>query len=103
MSADIIYPEKRRDGSSAAFQRLVQLLPLGQREDAELRRLLLFRLCNGGEDGTLGFILRKMGDVRRCAYSGRLFEFFRNDRQRKACMPQSGLRVATVPEPPEAS
>jgi hypothetical protein len=103
MSADIIYPENRRDGSSEAFRRLVQLLPLGQREDAELRRLLLFRLCNNGEDGTRGFILRKMGDARRCAYEGRLFEFFRDDRQRKACMPRSGPSVFAGPEPPEAS
>lgn len=103
MSPDIIYPESRRGGPSQAFQRLVQLLPVGQREDVDLRRLILFRLYNDGEDGARGFILRKMGDARRCAYAGRLFEFFRNDSQRKACKPQDGPLVPAGPEPPEAS
>jgi hypothetical protein len=44
-----------------------------------------------------------MGDARRCAYGGRLFEFFRDDHQRKACNPKGGPQVPIGPEPPEAS
>ena len=74
------------------------LFVLCQVNDKNLQRLLAFRLRIDGEAALSEYLIRKIREIIRCAYSGSLYDFIKDDDIEKEC----GV-VEGDPEPPGAA
>jgi hypothetical protein len=77
-----------------ALGRLFARIPEGQRDDADLRCLIAFRLQIDGERLTETYLENKLRAAVECGFSGRLFDFIRNDREERAC----GIDSSILPD-----
>jgi hypothetical protein len=78
------------------LQRVMRMVPDRDKHDIELQRLLAFRLRIDGESATREFLIHKIRDMIQCSYTGRLYDFLKDDSASSACPPS-----ASGPEPPE--
>jgi hypothetical protein len=78
------------------LQRVLRMVPDRDKHDTELQRLLAFRLRIDGESATREFLIQKIRDMIQCAYTGRLYDFLKDDSVSRSCPPR-----ASGPEPPE--
>lgn len=68
-----------------ALEKLLLLVPPKQRQDLELRRLLLFRLRIDGFDITRNYLVDRTRSADRCGFSGRIYEYLKDDDIERSC------------------
>ena len=78
------------------LQRIWRMIPDRDKEDLDLKRLLAFRVRVDGEALTSEYLMRKIRDMIQCAYTGRLYDFIKDDAIAGDCLPS-----APTPDPPE--
>ena len=85
MSEKVIQIEERDGHFQIAFRRIMRMIPDRDKNDKNLIRLLAFRLKIDGEAALSGYLIRKIRQVIKCAYTGSLYDFLKDDRMEKNC------------------
>ncbi len=101
MAGKIISIENDRGPFQVTFARVMRMVPDRDKKDTALQRLIAFRLKNDGEEATRHFIISKIRDMIQCAYSGRLYDFIKNDEKRKGCGIDSAPSIPPEKDPPD--
>ena len=63
----------------ALFQRIMRMVPDRDKNDINLQRLLAFRLRIDGEAALSEHLIRKIRETIKCAYTGSLYNFLKDD------------------------
>jgi len=88
MSDKLITLEEEDGPFQNVFQRILRMVPDRDKKDKNLQRLLAFRLKIDGEAALSEFLIRKIRDTIKCAYTGSLYDFLKDDLIEKECMPE---------------
>ena len=88
MSDKLISLEEQDGPFQAVFQRVMRMVPDRDKDDKNLQRLLAFRLKLDGEAVLNEFLIRKIRETIKCAYTGSLYEFLKDDLIEKECRPK---------------
>ncbi len=75
MIEKIIFPEKMVGEDRRSFDRLMELVPLEDREDIKLKRFLVFRMKIDGEDAARAFLINGIEHAKESAFKGTLYEY----------------------------
>jgi hypothetical protein len=86
MSEKIIAVEKLKGTQQAAFERVMRMVPDKDKQDKNLQRLLAFRLRVDGEAALSEHLISKIRKAIECAYSGRLYDFIKDDFMERECL-----------------
>lgn len=84
----------------AVFQRIMRMVPDRDKSDKNLQRLLAFRLRIDGEAALSEYLICKIRETIKCAYTGSLYDFLKDDLIEKEC---EADEVESDPEPPGAA
>jgi hypothetical protein len=98
MSDKLIAIEKESGPFQTVFQRIMRMVPDRDKNDKCLQRLLAFRLKIDGETVLSEYLIRKIRETIKCAYTGSLYDFLKDDLIEKEC----GLREEDT-DPPGAA
>jgi hypothetical protein len=101
MSDKIITIEEQSGPFQTVFRRIMRMVPDRDKNDKNLQRLLAFRLKIDGEAVLSEFLIRKIRETIKCAYTGSLYEFLKDDLIEKECRPDA--QEAEDDEPPGAA
>ena len=71
------------------LQRIWRMIPDRDKNDLDLKRLLAFRVRVDGEALTSEYLMRKIRDMIQCAFTGRLYDFIKDDAIASECLPAS--------------
>lgn len=67
------------------LNRVMRMVPDKDKDDVDLKRMLAFRIRTDGEGATREFLIYKIRDMVQCAYTGRLYDFLKDDSASSAC------------------
>ncbi len=85
---DKVFSIESDDGPhQLVLNRVLRMVPDRDKQDVDLKRLLAFRLRVDGEGATREYLINKIRDMIQCAYTGRLFDFIKDDRVSGKCLP----------------
>ena len=84
----------------ALFQRIMRMVPDRDKDDKNLQRLLAFRLRIDGEAALSEYLILKIRETIKCAYTGSLYNFLKDDIIEKECRSDE---EGPDPEPPGAA
>ena len=101
MSDKLISLEEQDGPFQDIFQRVMRMVPDRDKNDKNLQRLLAFRLKLDGEAVLNEFLIRKIRETIKCAYTGSLYEFLKDDLIEKECRPE--VDEAGDDDPPGAA
>ena len=101
MSDKLISLEEQDGPFQTVFRRIMRMVPDRDKNDKNLQRLLAFRLKIDGEAVLSEFLIRKIRETIKCAYTGSLYEFLKDDLIEKECRPDA--EEAEDDEPPGAA
>jgi len=101
MPDKLIILEEQSGPFQAVFQRIMRMVPDRDKKDKNLQRLLAFRLKIDGEAVLNEFLIRKIRETIKCAYTGSLYEFLKDDLIEKEC--RLDAEEAEDDEPPGAA
>ncbi|NNL77169.1 MAG: hypothetical protein HKO68_12610 [Desulfobacterales bacterium] len=87
MSYKLITIENADGPFQMVFQRIMRMVPDRDKDDKNLQRLLAFRLKIDGEAALSEYLIRKIRETIKCAYTGSLYDFLKNDLLEKECRP----------------
>jgi hypothetical protein len=76
------------------LNRVLRMVPDRDRQDVDLQRLLAFRLRTDGEGATREYLMYKIREMIQCAYTGRLYDFLKDDKAALECLPPDGAAEA---------
>ncbi len=85
MSDKLITIEEQNGPFQTVFQRIMRMVPDRDKKDKNLQRLLAFRLRVDGEAALKEYLIRKIRDTIKCAYTGSLYNFLKDDLIQKEC------------------
>jgi len=85
MSDKLIALEEQNGPFQAIFQRIMRMVPDRDKNDKNLQRLLSFRLRIDGEAALNEYLIRKIRETIKCAYTGNLYDFLKDDLIEKEC------------------
>ena len=85
MTDKIISIEDREGPFQIVFQRIMRMVPDRDKNDKKLQRLLAFRLETDGEAALSEYLIRKIKEIIKCAYTGSLYDFLKDDELEKEC------------------
>jgi hypothetical protein len=85
MSKKLITIEEQQGPFKTVLQRIMRMVPERDKNDINLQRLLAFRLRIDGEAALSEYLIRKIRETIKCAYTGSLYEFLKDDLIEKAC------------------
>ena len=85
MSKKLITIEERDGPYKTLLQRVMRMVPERDKNDKSLKRLLAFRLRIDGEAALSEYLIRKIRETIKCAYTGSLYEFLKDDLIEKEC------------------
>ena len=88
MSDKLIALEEQDGPFRNVFQRFMRMVPDRDKNDKNLQRLLVFRLRIDGEAALNEYLIRKIRETIKCAYTGSLYDFLKNDPIAKECRPE---------------
>jgi hypothetical protein len=88
MSDKLIALEEQDGPFQNVFQRIMRMVPDRDKNDKNLQRLLAFRLRIDGEAALNEYLIRKIRETIKCAYTGSLYDFLKNDLIEKECPPE---------------
>jgi hypothetical protein len=100
MSDKLIAIEEQDGPYKAVFQRIMRMVPDRDKNEKNLQRLLAFRLRIDGEAALNEYLIRKIRDSIKCAYTGNLYDFLKDDLIQKECGTDE---EESDPEPPGAA
>lgn len=100
MSEKLITIEEQDGPYKAVFQRIMRMVPDRDKNDKNLQRLLAFRLRTDGEAALSEYLIRKIRETIKCAYTGSLYNFLKDNLIEKECGPDE---EEPDPEPPGAA
>jgi hypothetical protein len=100
MSDNLITIEAQNGPYQALFQRILRMVPDRDKNDKSLQRLLAFRLRIDGEAALSEYLIRKIRETIKCAYTGSLYDFLKDDLIEKECGTDE---EEPDPEPPGAA
>ena len=86
MPDKLINLEEQSGPFQAVFQRIMRMVPDRDKNDKNLQRLLAFRLKIDGEAALSEFLIRKIRETIKCAYTGSLYDFLKDDLIQKKCV-----------------
>jgi len=86
MSDKLINLEEQSGPFQIVFQRIMRMVPDRDKNDKNLQRLLAFRLRVDGEAALKEYMIRKIRDTIKCAYTGSLYDFLKDDLIQKECV-----------------
>ena len=99
MTKKLVNIEEQDGPYQALFQRIMRMVPDRDKKDKNLQRLLAFRLRIDGEAALSEYLIRKIRESIKCAYTGNLYDFLKDDLIEKACISNE----EEGPEPPGAA
>ena len=67
------------------FQQIMRMVPDRDKNDKNLQRLLAFRLRIDGEAALREYLMRKIRETIKCAYTGKLYDFLKDDLNENIC------------------
>lgn len=67
------------------LDRVMRMVPDKDKDDVDLKRMLAFRIRLDGEGTTREYLIEKIRDMVQCAYTGRLYDFLKDDSASSAC------------------
>ena len=102
MADNLITIEEQDGPFQNVFQRIMRMVPDRDKKDKDLQRLLAFRLKIDGEAALSEFLIRKIRETIKCAYTGSLYDFLKDDLIEKECRPGKDVEVGED-EPPGAA
>ena len=85
MSDKLITIEDQQGPFKVVLQRIMRMVPERDKKDKNLLRLLAFRLRIDGEAALSEYLIRKIRETIKCGYTGRLYEFLKDDLIEKEC------------------
>ena len=85
MSDKLVNIEEQDGPYQALFQRILRMVPDRDKNDTNLQRLLAFRLRIDGEAALSEYLIHKIKETIQCAYTGKLYDFLKDDVIEKAC------------------
>ena len=85
MSDKIVTIEEQDGPFQILFQRIMRMVPDRDKNDKNLQRLLAFRLRLDGEAALSEYLIRKIRETIKCAYTGKLYDFIKNDFIENTC------------------
>jgi len=85
MSDNLISIEEKDGPFRAVLQRIMRMVPDRDKADKNLQRLLAFRLRIDGEAALSEYLIRKIRETIKCAYTGSLYDFLKDDLIEKEC------------------
>ncbi len=89
MSDNKLIAIEEQDGPfQTVFQRIMRMVPDRDKNDKNLQRLLAFRLRIDGEAALNEYLIRKIRETIKCAYTGSLYDFLKNNLIEKECRPE---------------
>ena len=94
----VINIENTEGQDQIILRNVMRMVPNKDRNDLSLKRLLAFRLRIDGEGATRSYLMRQIRNMSQCSYTGRLYDFIKDDEQLKTCPPMAGLS-----EPPDSA
>jgi hypothetical protein len=100
MSDKLVNIEEQDGPYRALFQRIMRMVPDRDRQDKNLQRLLAFRLRIDGEAALSEYLIHKIRAAIKCAYTGRLYDFLKDDLIENSCKADE---EETNPEDPKAA
>jgi hypothetical protein len=100
MSKKLITIEEQDGPFKTLLQRIMRMVPDRDKNDKNLQRLLAFRLRIDGEAALSEYLIRKIRETIKCAYTGSLYEFLKDDLIEKEC---NQVKEEPDPEPPGAA
>ena len=100
MSDKLVTIEDQDGPFQLIFQRIMRMVPDRDKNDKNLQRLLAFRLRIDGEAVLSDYLIRKIRETIRCAYTGKLYDFLKDDLIEKTC---AKYEEETDPEAPGAA
>ena len=87
-SNNLITIEEQDGPFQNVFQRIMRMVPDLDKNDKNLQRLLAFRLRIDGEAALNEYLIRKIRETIKCAYTGSLYNFLKDDLIEKECGPE---------------
>ena len=85
MSDKIISIEEDEGPFQMALQRVMRMVPDRDKQDIKLQRLIAFRLRLDGEATLSEYLIKKIKEAIKCAYSGSLYDYLKDDIEAKEC------------------
>ena len=85
MSAKLVTIEDQEGPYQPVLQRIMRMVPDRDKKDKNLQRLLAFRLRLDGEAALSQYLIRKIRETIKCAYTGKLYDFLKDDLIEKTC------------------
>ena len=85
MSDKLITIEEQDGPYQPLFQRIMRMVPDRDKNDKNLQRLLAFRLRIDGEAALSEYLIRKIRETIKCAYTGKLYDFLKDDLSESIC------------------
>jgi hypothetical protein len=100
MSDKLIAIEQQDGPAKIVLQRILRMVPERDKNDINLQRLLAFRLRVDGEAALSEYLIRKIRETIKCAYTGSLYHFLKDDLIEKEC---GARKEDPEPDPPGAA
>ena len=85
MPEKVIAIEELEGPFKVVFKKVMQMVPERDKDDKQLQRLIAFRLRIDGESATREYLIKKIRDIIQCGYTGRFYDFIKDDEKAKAC------------------
>jgi hypothetical protein len=85
MSDKLVTIEAQDGPYKPLLQRIMRMVPDRDKNDKNLQRLLTFRLRIDGEAALREYLIRKIKETIKCAYTGKLYDFLKDDVIEKKC------------------
>jgi hypothetical protein len=87
MNEKVVSIEDEPGPHQLVLRHILRMVPERDKNDVQLHRLLAFRLRIDGEAALREFLLEKVRLAIQCGYTGRFFEFIKDDLRQKECRP----------------
>jgi hypothetical protein len=85
MSGKLVTIEEQEGPYQLLFQRIMRMVPDRDKNDKNLQRLLAFRLRIDGEAALSEYLIHKIREIIKCAYTGTLYDFLKDDLIENTC------------------
>jgi len=85
MPDKLISIEEQKGPFQIILKRVLRIVPDRDKHDKKLQRLIAFRLKIDGEAAISEYLLKKIREAAKCAYSGSLYDYLKDDLEAREC------------------
>jgi hypothetical protein len=97
MPQNIVSLENLDPALQKDLNRLMQIVPARHQEDGDLRHLIAFRLKLDGITPTRSYIVRKIREMNACGFSGRMYDYLKDDQGHNSCSDENPMFADDIP------